>query len=520
MSDLTSQGSLHLEVRNFGPIVNAEIDLRPLTVFVGPSNTGKSYLAILIYALHQHFSGRSSAAPGLSRFTQRARFPRNEVWEFSRQDIDSLTAWAEQTFAPRKERDTSRISMPAPIADVIRRALEAHNDVSGDLLQGEIMRCFGIDEARKLIRKKSKTGARIVLRKHSSKDLTLSRNEMTIKNKKTQFGIEIAKGTPIQIVFDQWREYELNDLYHMGREEMANQTEKTSAPSSLSSWWASQMVGVLADCSLPDLVDPLHHTAFYLPADRTGVMHTHSAVVSAAIEAATMRGLSPTPAAPMLSGVLADFLRQLIELGDPEHRRPKPRHHLDSRIEEAMLSGSVNVRAAAVTGYPRFTYRPNGWTEDLPLMNASSMVSELASVVLYLRHIVEAGNVLIVEEPESHLHPGMQVEFTRQLVRLVRSGVRVVVTTHSDWVLEELANVVLRSKLPKSNQKDITGDDNDDCALSPEQVGVWWFRGKQGSKGSEVKEVHLDNESGIYPSDFEEVAESLHNNWSNIDKRI
>ena len=33
-----------------------EIDLRPLTVFVGPSNTGKSYLAILIYALHRFFS--------------------------------------------------------------------------------------------------------------------------------------------------------------------------------------------------------------------------------------------------------------------------------------------------------------------------------------------------------------------------------------------------------------------------------------------------------------------------------
>ena len=38
---------------DFGPIAKAEIDLRPLTVFVGPSNTGKSYLAILLYALHK-----------------------------------------------------------------------------------------------------------------------------------------------------------------------------------------------------------------------------------------------------------------------------------------------------------------------------------------------------------------------------------------------------------------------------------------------------------------------------------
>ena len=45
----------YINVKNFGPIEKAEIDLRPLTVFVGESNTGKTYLAALIYALHQHF---------------------------------------------------------------------------------------------------------------------------------------------------------------------------------------------------------------------------------------------------------------------------------------------------------------------------------------------------------------------------------------------------------------------------------------------------------------------------------
>ncbi len=57
-----------LSVTNFGPIASAEIDLRPLTVFVGPSNTGKSYLAILIYALHRFFNGQA-IAPGFGRPT-------------------------------------------------------------------------------------------------------------------------------------------------------------------------------------------------------------------------------------------------------------------------------------------------------------------------------------------------------------------------------------------------------------------------------------------------------------------
>ena len=46
-------GDYRLEVTDFGPLVKASVDLRPLTVFIGPSNTGKSYLAILIYILHK-----------------------------------------------------------------------------------------------------------------------------------------------------------------------------------------------------------------------------------------------------------------------------------------------------------------------------------------------------------------------------------------------------------------------------------------------------------------------------------
>ena len=50
---------IEISVRNFGPIAEADLDLRPLTVFVGPSNTGKTYLSVLIYALHGVFGGFS-----------------------------------------------------------------------------------------------------------------------------------------------------------------------------------------------------------------------------------------------------------------------------------------------------------------------------------------------------------------------------------------------------------------------------------------------------------------------------
>ena len=52
------EGNMKISVNNYGPIAEAKnIELCPLTVFVGPSNTGKSYLAILVYALLNSFHG-------------------------------------------------------------------------------------------------------------------------------------------------------------------------------------------------------------------------------------------------------------------------------------------------------------------------------------------------------------------------------------------------------------------------------------------------------------------------------
>ena len=275
---------------------------------------------------------------------------------------------------------------------------------------------------------------------------------------------------------------------------------------------------------VPGMVGNFHLPAYYFPADRTGVMHAHSAVVSAMISNAPLAGLQPSQRTPMLSGVLADFLQQLIDTDRAPRRRRFGRRRYNrqdtagSEIERAMLRGAVRVERSPLINYPHFTYRPDGWKDDLPLMNASSMVSELAPVVLYLRHIVQTGDVLIIEEPESHMHPAMQVEFTRQLANLVQAGYRVVITTHSEWILEELANVVLRSRLSDDQRADIHGG-GVGVALTPEQVGVWLFQHKRRPKGAVVTPVPL-GDNDLYDSRFDDVAIALHNDWANIVDRV
>ena len=507
MNDRVDPGPLELEVSNFGPIVEAKIDLRPLTVFVGPSNTGKSYLAILIYALHRYFSG--------GRWAGRRRFPvdfrmfrRDGNEKLPRKTINAIVALAKQMLEDKgRPLPDEDIVLPGSVVEIIRSGLVER----GDHLGNEIGRCFGIEEPGALIRKETRDAAHIVFRKHTANDFAPIDHSLTIGVHASEFNTIIPDGTQMRFGVGN-DDHPIAYLHRMAMDMIAL-GDRDGERSSPHAWW---LLEALADHVGPQIVGPLHLPAFYLPADRTGVMHAHNVVVSALIESAAMTGLRPAARTPMLSGVLADFLEQLIELDRSPYRRHKARHDLGAPIEKAILGGSVGVDKSDAIGYPRFTYRPEGWKESLSLMNASSMVSELAPVVLYLRHMVGPGNLLIVEEPESHLHPAMQVEFTRQLAALVHVGIRVIVTTHSEWVLEELANIVRRSELPVGEREKTA---RRRFALEPHEVGAWLFQPKGRPRGSVVKEIRLDD-SGLFPSGFDDVAAALHNDWADLASRI
>ena len=247
-------------------------------------------------------------------------------------------------------------------------------------------------------------------------------------------------------------------------------------------------------------------------------MHAHQVAVRGLIASASRIGLRRDSPMPVLSGVLGDFLEQLVALASsyPMRRKSKGDNDLALRMEQALLRGIVRVERSEID-YPSFVYRPDSWEKDLPLMNASSMVSELAPVVLYLRHVVRPGDLLIIEEPESHLHPAMQVEFVRQLAVAVKSGIRILLTTHSEWVLEELANLVRLSELPNERRE---GIDDPDVALRPDEVGAWFFESSSDQSGSVVQEMPLDLESGTFSSGFGLITEDLYNRWAEISNRI
>lgn len=505
---------LELEVSNFGPIAEAKIDLRPLTVFVGPSNTGKSYLAILIYALHRFLgAGFSGQGIGDRLIFRSPPFPsglRNNL-TLSDREMSTLLRWARDNSSKpkgKKASDSGQIVVPDEVVALVRPMFE-QMDGYAEQFDTEIRRCFGVDETRQLIRRPRAEGAQVALRRRvESGDGDTMPLEFTFstRGEKSTFTSSVPHGAPLYVPAN-------STPFFWTMQRMAESLSGIEDRSLRQS-----LLFYLFDIIFIYSVGEAYRPAYYLPADRTGVMHAHRVVVRSLIERATATGLRPASPMPALSGVMADFLEQLISFDDAPRERRKDNQELVRKLEEEVLTGSIHMERSEVE-YPRFFYTPQDWKEGetLPLMNASSMVSELAPVVLYLRHVVGAGDLLIIEEPESHLHPAMQVAFIRNLAEAVRSGIRVIITTHSEWVLEEVANLVSLSRLPKEKRK---GIDDARIVLPESDVGAWRFSTRKRPKGSKVEEIRLDKESGTFPSGFSHVSEALYNKWAEITNRI
>ena len=498
-----TSGNFRLKARNFGPLAEASVELRPLTVFVGPSNTGKSYLATLLYALHRAFSERFPAPPARVDFLTQFLWGGMDVGEAT-SGLGEATADALRDWLSRAETQEGAASLPRSLESAVRRSIEQLPGLAQGFA-GKARWCFGVDSLRRLVRHGQRAPARVSLRIPRPGQRGSVDYRFKSQSDDLDFSGRIGGEPSVSGDF-------MPDSLRSVLEEMRKPLPSLGLVSERGADWdLDRRLRLLTESVRQLLLHPFQRSAYYLPADRTGVMHSHRVVVSSLIRSAGSAGLRPTDALPLLPGVLADFLDQLLKLGRPQPAyfassvRPSTAiQQLAERFEQAVLRGAVRTDSTAAN-YPEFLYRPTGWGRDLPLTQASSMVSELAPVVLYLRHLVGPGDVLIIEEPEAHLHPAMQVRVTRRLAELVEAGVRIVITTHSEWVLEELANLVRLSQV----------EDSGETGLHPDRVGVWRFHPPEENDGAHVTELEM-GDAGLFEAGYEQVAMDVHNRWADI----
>ncbi len=469
---------IHINVKNFGPIEKAEIDLRPLTVFVGESNTGKTYLAALIYALHKHFGGFSQLpwSASIIYYYSSAFRSGDSPSQDQQKELDQEAFEALEKLN-RPNRPFVFSDLPQPTRGLLDLTLSHQED-----FPNELIRCFDHESVSKLIRFTGSQDNKMNV------SLSVREGNQTYWN----FEVETAVSTDPAIVGFINPDMILHD---------ANEPKSKSE--------------FRGKSEIERLFRALHtdgwriNASYYLPAARSGIMQSRDVLATALIKRATRIGLDRLEVSTF-SGMIGDFLEQIVQYKERDESSEEIRH-VAEQLEMELLEGKIEVKRPTPEAYPEFLYRPNQAKEALRMSHSSAMVSELAPLVLFLRGVIGRGDLLIIEEPESHLHPGAQTIIAQTLARLVRAGVRVLITTHSNYLLQQIGNLIREGELRKQGESTSESADY----LKAEEVGAWWFH-----RDKPVEELPFDLVEGIEPEDHLDIAEDLYNRSAGLQNRI
>lgn len=169
----------------------------------------------------------------------------------------------------------------------------------------------------------------------------------------------------------------------------------------------------------------------------------------------------------------------------------------------------------------RLYFIPTGTRLKLPMDASSSAVRSLLDIGFYLRCAVEKGDLLMADEPELNLHPENQRRMARLFARLVNVGVKVFITTHSDYIIKEL-NTLIMLNHDKPHLQRIAAENNyrPTELLKADQVKVYMAEEglldleagqKRRRRGHTLVAADIDPKFGIQARSFDETIEKI--NW-------
>jgi predicted ATPase len=454
--------ALKISVTNIGPIRKADIEIAPLTVFIGPNNTGKSILATVAY---------SALGQNIGKF----------LYEIAREVQGTFPQAFDGFFSGIPEKKPIPLSeLPEEISEYIKRTSERAlinylEDVESKLATSISASIY--DLRRKADGKSPRASIAI------TSGITPWRGVINVYAKSCRETIESLNLAAIAFPDDKVSS-QVRRLARLGKQE---------------SRFATGLFAALGR--------ELAQDTYYLPAARSGILQSHKSLTEAALHRAASLGAKGASEKPLMTGIVSDFLGELNQI-DPNATGEFSDEA--ARLEQEILHGSIAIRSEPGVDV---LYRVSD--VDYPVSRMSSMVSELAPIVLYLRHRLKPDDTLIVEEPEAHLHPAAQVALAGCLVRLVRRGLRIILTTHSEYFLQQINSAIMAALLPKERVADlkVAGDQ-----LAAKLVSAYFFEAKDS--GTNVIRLPINPRAGIPNLGFDAVTEYQYNELATLDRRI
>ena len=215
----------------------------------------------------------------------------------------------------------------------------------------------------------------------------------------------------------------------------------------------------------------------YLPASRTGFLLTYSQIASNSVRSYFSVKNDNEVVHETLTAPYIQFLQLLINLKNSTNKiQDKRNNSLIKFLNSEIINGTVIYKEDGDV----IRYQSNDMISEIPMSVTSSVITEVASLLLLLKTKLPL-KLVIIEEPEAHLHPALQKKIAQLLIRFVHSGIPIWITTHSDTIIQHFNNMIkLNNRLEHEREEllerfNYTKDD----LLSLNEIKLYQFtRGK------------------------------------------
>lgn len=484
--------NFNLEIKNFGPISSGSISIKPLTILIGPNQSGKSYASMLIYSIYRAQASISNDKSLMDSYYDLAS--QDERAQLIKIFDESFSTFSDQKISFNVAHDLVNKIFKLTYQKAYEKKLDE-----------EITRSFAssLKELRCITKVKHQSFSFKII---DSNDDSNSQDIISVQYKDEK--LQITQFPNYRIVlnveFEKTKQKLETQIINLIKNELKGQYEKKEdleKVESIKKRLEFLPIYFFLINSLQALISEKYAKCYYLPAARSGILQGHKVIFTSIIKLAPYAGNNRIEI-PTLSGVISDFINSLVIMP----KKKGPLYSLARRFEDEIIYGKITIDKMDQDAYPeiRYTFK----NTEIPIHRASSTVSELAPIFLYLKYIVKPKDVLIIEEPEAHLHPINQRILARLIVNLIRNGVRIIITTHSDYLLEQINNYLLINKID-ANKRIEQYNLRSDEFLKANEISANVFQYSE-KKGNYIAQLKVTDADGIPLDEFLKVTKELY----------
>ena len=471
-----------LVVKNFGKIKEAEIELSDLVLFIGDNNSGKSYLMTLIY--------------GFANYSE-------EIVNILFQDKDFL-------FSLQEYKD---------IENIINKHLEYNKENYSQIMKSHNNYFINAAKNRNIFCAEQTLDERFFL----------SLEELKLFNDLFNLLLNKDKGKILQFIFNDINnfinlDYINLDIYKADFKILLEHNRKISIlyknhmndysiSGNIPNFSTLDIIMIIFSSITKYIFNIYYNKKIFLPTSRTGFFLSYKELAKQSVTSAF--NIENQKIKTLFQKPISYFINNLIDLSKEYSINEEYTDII--AIFHNMIQGKIEVNSETGGYY----YNPDNTDLKIPMYLNSAVITETAPLYLFLKYGKDIGTIFI-EEPEMSLHLKLQKQMARIIINLVNKNINLIISTHSDTILEHINNMI---KLNSINDKDkknhllkkYSYTEND--IIDIEKIRIYQFNTDKDNI-TNIIPLEGNKKTGFYIETFHDYINEASNEYDEINESI